>query len=88
LTDEDMEEITKEWLAKFLVLVEDTELSDPNLIESPVITRTEYDGPSSAKRKKKKEEVQKINNASKETTSNSPRGGGGDKVNQEEEGEE
>jgi len=32
LTDEDMEEITKEWPAKFLVPVEDLELSDPDII--------------------------------------------------------
>jgi hypothetical protein len=58
LTEEDLEEITKEWPAEFLVPVRDAELSDPDLIGSPVVTRTEYDGPSSAKKKKKKEEVQ------------------------------
>jgi len=57
LTDEDMEEITKEWPTKFFVPMEDVEISDPNLIKSPVVTQTEYDGPSSAKKKKKKEEV-------------------------------
>jgi hypothetical protein len=88
LTEEDMEEITKEWPAKFLVPVEQTELSDPDLIGSPVVTREEYDGPSSAKKMKKKEEVQEINNASEKTAADSPGGGGGDEVNQEEEGEE
>jgi hypothetical protein len=88
LTEEDMEEITKEWPAKFLVPVGDAELSDPDLIGSPVVTRTEWDGPSSAKKKKKKEEVQEINNASEETAPDSPGGGGGDEVNQEEGGEE
>jgi hypothetical protein len=34
LTDEDMGEITKEWLAKFLVPVEDAELYDPDIIRS------------------------------------------------------
>jgi hypothetical protein len=83
LTDEDMEEITKEWSAEFLVPVEQTELSNPDIIGSPVVTREEYDGPSSTKKKKKKEEVQEINNASEETASDSPGGGGGDEVNQE-----
>jgi hypothetical protein len=46
LTDEDMEEITKEWPAEFLVPVEQTELSDPDIIGSPLVTREEYDGPS------------------------------------------
>jgi hypothetical protein len=88
-----MEEITKEWPAEFLVPVEDAELSDPDIIGSPLVTRTEYDGQSSAKKKKKKEEVQDIDseekdNASEETAPDSPAGGGGDEVNQEEEGEE
>ena len=39
LTEEDMEEITKEWLAEFLVPVKQTELSDPDLIENPIVTR-------------------------------------------------
>jgi hypothetical protein len=82
-----MEEITKEWPTEFLVPVEQTELSNPDIIGSPVVTREEYDGPSNNK-KKKKEEVQEINNASEETASDSPGGGGDDEVNQEEEGEE
>jgi hypothetical protein len=44
LIEEDMEEITKEWPTKFLVPVEDAELSDPDIIRSPLVTRTEYDG--------------------------------------------
>jgi hypothetical protein len=93
LTEEDLEEITKEWPTEFLVPVGDAELSDPDLIGSLVVTRMEYDGPSSAKKKKKKEEVQDIDsqekdNASEETMPDSPEGGGGDEVNQEEEGEE
>ena len=83
-----MEEITKEWPIEFLVLVEQTKLFDPDLIRSPVVTREEYDGPSSSK-KKNKEEVQELSNASKETTPNSPRGGEDDEVDQErDEGEE
>jgi hypothetical protein len=33
---------------------------DPDIIGSPLVTRTEYDGQSSTKKKKKKEEVQDI----------------------------
>jgi hypothetical protein len=44
LINEDMEEITKEWLAEFLVLVEDAEIYDPNIIESPLVTRVKHDG--------------------------------------------
>jgi F0F1-type ATP synthase delta subunit len=44
LTEEEMEEITKEWPQKFLVLVEYVELSDPDIIGSPLVTQTEYDG--------------------------------------------
>jgi hypothetical protein len=93
LTDEDMEEITKEWPAEFLVPVRDAELSDPDIIGSPLVTQTEYDGPSSTKKKKKKEEVQDIDseekdNTSEETAPDSPAGGGGDEVNQDKEGEE
>jgi hypothetical protein len=88
-----MEEITKEWSAKFLVPVEQIELSDIDIIGSPLVIRTKYDGPSSTNKKKKKEEVQDIdseekNNASEEDVSDSPAGGGEDEVNQEEEGEE
>jgi hypothetical protein len=59
-----MEEITKEWPAEFLVPVEQTELSDPDLIGSLVVTREEYDAPSKSW-KKKKEEVQELNITSK-----------------------
>jgi hypothetical protein len=54
LTDEDMEEITKEWPAEFLVPVGDAELSDPDIIGSPLVTQTEYDGPSKHKEKEEK----------------------------------
>ena len=50
-----MEEITKEWPTKFLVLVEPKKLSDPDLIRSPVVTHEEYDAPSNNKKKKKEE---------------------------------
>jgi hypothetical protein len=55
LTDEDMEEITKEWSVEFLVPVEKTELSNPVIIGSPLVTQMEWDGPSNAKKNKKKE---------------------------------
>jgi hypothetical protein len=57
LTKEDMEEITKEWPSEFLVPIEQTDLFDPNLIGSLVVTREEYEGPNNKKKKKKKEEV-------------------------------
>ena len=88
ITEEDLEEITKEWPTKFLIPVNQEALSDPNLIESLVVTREEYDAPSSS-RKKKKEDVHEIHNTSEETTSDSPSRGGYDEVEKEEkEGEE
>jgi hypothetical protein len=69
LTDEDMEEITKEWPTKFLVPMEYIELFDPDIIEIPLVTQTEYDGPSSANKKKKKEELQDIDSEEKDNAS-------------------
>jgi hypothetical protein len=63
ITKEDLEEITKEWPIEFLIPVDQAALSDPNLIGSPVVTRKEYDAPSSSK-KKKKEDVKEIHNTS------------------------
>jgi hypothetical protein len=83
LTKEGMEEINKEWPTEFLIPVNQEELSNPDLIGSPVVTHKEYDAPSS-RRRKKKEEVQELNNASKETASDLPGGGGGDEVDKEE----
>ena len=74
-----MEEITKEWPIEILVPVDQAELFDPDLIGSLMVTREEYDAPSSSRRKKK-EEAQELNIASEETTSNSPRWGGDDEV--------
>jgi hypothetical protein len=73
--------------------VEYVELSDLDIIGSPLVTWVEHDGQTSTKKKKKKEEVQNIetdekDNASEESRPDSPAGGGGDKVNQEEGGEE
>jgi hypothetical protein len=39
------------------VLVDDAELSHPDIIGSPLVTWFEHAGQSSAKKKKKKEEV-------------------------------
>jgi hypothetical protein len=83
LTEEDMEEITKEWPVEFLIPVEQIELYEPNLIGSPVVTREEHSTPNNNK-KKKKEEVHELSSASKETTPDSPEGGGGDEVYKEE----
>jgi hypothetical protein len=33
-----MEQVTKEWSAKFLAPIDDVELSDPNIIGSPLVT--------------------------------------------------
>jgi hypothetical protein len=52
-----MVEITKQWLVEFLVLMEDAELSDPNIIGSPLVTRVEHVEQRNAKKNKKKEEV-------------------------------
>jgi hypothetical protein len=78
-----MEEITKEWPTEFLIPVDQAELSDPDLIGSPMVTREEYDAPRSSKRKKK-EEVQELNSVSDETASESLGGGGDDEVDKEE----
>jgi hypothetical protein len=88
ITEEEMEEITKEWPTNLLIPADKAELSDPDLIESPMVTREEYDAHRSSRRKKK-EEVKELKNASKETASESPGGGGNDKVEKEEDkGEE
>jgi hypothetical protein len=53
ITKEGLEEITKEWPTKFLIPVAKEELSNPNLIGSPVVTCEEYNAPNSSRRKKK-----------------------------------
>jgi hypothetical protein len=87
-----MEQIMKEWLAEFLVLVDDAELSDPDIIGSPLVTWFEHAGHTSVKKKNKNEEVHNIetdeeDSASEESRPDSPTGGGGDEVNQEGGGE-
>jgi hypothetical protein len=83
-----MKEITKEWPIEFLIPVDKEELSNPGLIESPMVTREDYDAPNN-RRRKKKEEILELNNASEETAPDSPGGGRSDKVDKEEDkGEE
>jgi hypothetical protein len=82
LTDKDMEETTKELPTEFLVLIEDAELSDVNIMGSPLVTRVEHVEQSNAKKKNKKEEVQRKetdeeDNAFEEDGTKSPREGGG-----------
>jgi hypothetical protein len=44
LTDEDMEEIRKEWPVEVLVPIDDEELFDPDIIVSPMVTQVEHIG--------------------------------------------
>jgi hypothetical protein len=68
---------------EFLIPVAKAELSNPNLIGSPVVTHEEYNAPRNSKRKKN-EDVQELSSTSEETSSYSPGGGGGDKVDKKE----
>jgi hypothetical protein len=63
LTTEDLEEFSKDWPEKLLILVDLTELFDPNLIENPMVTSEEYDAPRNNK-KKKKQDVKEVHNSS------------------------
>jgi hypothetical protein len=56
LTDEDMEQIMKEWSEDLLVPVTDVELSNTNTIGSPMVTFIENVGQSSGTKTKKKQE--------------------------------
>jgi hypothetical protein len=69
-------------------LVDTTELSDPDIIGSPLVTQVEHDGQASTKKNNKKEEVKNIetdedNNTSEESELELPTGVGGYEVNQE-----
>jgi hypothetical protein len=83
LTEEDLEEITKEWPTELLIPVDPAELSDPDLIKSLVITHEGNDTPGTS-RKKNTEEVQQLSNASEENDSESHGGEGDDEVDKEE----
>jgi hypothetical protein len=52
LTEEDLEEITKEWHVELLIPVDPVELFDPKLIGSLVITHEGHDTPRNRIRKK------------------------------------
>jgi hypothetical protein len=56
LTEEDLEEITKDWSADLLIPADPTEMSDPKL-DSPETAHKEQDTPGTSRRKKT-EEVQ------------------------------
>jgi hypothetical protein len=79
LTEEDLEEITKDWSAELLIPADPTEMSDPELIGSPETTHEAKDLPGPSRRKKT-EEVQNLSSASEGTASVSPGRGGDDKV--------
>jgi hypothetical protein len=83
LTEEYLEEITKECPTELLIPVDPTKLSDPKLIEIPMVTCEGNDTPGTNKRKKT-EQVQQLSSASEETASESPGVGGDDKVDKEE----
>jgi hypothetical protein len=69
LTEEDLEEITKDWLADLLILVNPTELSDVDRLETVLDTP----GP---RKMKKPEEVQEVDSASVRNASITPDEGG------------
>jgi hypothetical protein len=71
LTEDDLEEITKEWLADLLVTANPVEMSD---VDSPETT-TDTPGPSKTK---KNEEAQDVHNTSMKIASISPEKGGDD----------
>jgi hypothetical protein len=83
LTEEDLEEITKDWSAELLIPADPAEMSDPELIGSSEATHEEHDTPGT-NRRKKTEEVQNLSSASEETASESPGRGGDDEVDKEE----
>jgi hypothetical protein len=79
LTEEELEEITKDWSTELLISADPTEMLDPELIGSPETTHEANDTPGPSRRKKT-EEVQKLSSASKEAASVSSGQGGDDEV--------
>jgi hypothetical protein len=71
LTEEDLEEITKDWSTELLIPADPTEMSDPKIIGSSEATHEECDTPGT-NRRKKTEEVQNLRSTSEETASKSP----------------
>jgi hypothetical protein len=78
LTEEDLEEITKEWSANFLIPIDPTEMFDHEL-DSLEAAHIDHDTPETSRRKKT-EEVQDLSNTSEKTASASPSRGGDDEV--------
>jgi hypothetical protein len=78
LTEEDPEEITKDWSADLLIPADLAEMSDPEL-DSLETTHKEHDTLGTSRRHKT-EEVQDLSNASGKTTSTSPERGGNNDV--------
>ena len=76
LTEEDVEEITKDWLIDLLILVDPVEMSDLDILET---THKEHDTPK-PNRMKKTKEVQDLSSASRKTASVSPNWGGDGEV--------
>jgi hypothetical protein len=71
LTEEDLEDITKDWSSKLLIPTDPIEMFDLELIGSSEASQEEHDTPG-PRRRKKTEEVQNQSSASDETTSESP----------------
>jgi hypothetical protein len=78
LTEEDLDEITKDWSAELLIPTEPVEMSDPEL-DSSETTHKEHDTPGTSRRKNIAE-VQDLSSASEKTASVFPCQGGDDKV--------
>jgi hypothetical protein len=76
ITEEDHEEISKDWLKKLLILIHPVETSDPNNIET---MHKEHDTPRHNKMKKIGE-FQDLSSASGKIASVSPDRGGDDEV--------
>jgi hypothetical protein len=70
LTEEDLEEITKDWSADLLIPADPAEISDPEH-DSVEASHKEHDTPGPSKMNKT-EEVQDLSSASEKTSSVSP----------------
>jgi hypothetical protein len=83
IIEEDLEEITKDWLAELLIPTNLTKMLYLELMGSPETTHETKDTPG-PNRRKKTQEVQKLSSALEETASVSPGRGGNDEADQEE----
>jgi hypothetical protein len=82
-TEEDLEEITKDWSVELLIPADLAEMLYLELINNPETTHEVKDTPGPSRRKKIKE-VQNLSSASEETALVSLGQGGDDEVDQEE----